>query len=1098
MHDLPHNRIEQLFSQALELDAAAQQAFINAIAASEPQVAAQLRILLAADARSTISPLRAAPLQMVLGDDRPAWDQEPPPTHIGPYELLEQVGRGGFGAVYKARQTDPVERIVAIKLILPGLASPDAMRRFVRERRTLAILEHPNIARLLEAGQTSSGRPYVVMEFVDGPTLSDYCKNKEFAAEHRLELFLQVCDAIVHAHQRAVIHRDIKQSNLLVAQRADGSAVVKVIDFGIADFLKNENDDRTRITAAGQFVGTPEYMSPEQLVGGLTTPDVRAEVYSLGIVMYELLTGVLPYTREQALAISLSGQSADLPDAIRPSSRVTASHAFPEPLRRSLVSRLKRDLDWIVLKALSHDPALRYATVSELAADIRRHLADQAILAHPPTFHDRLRRTYRRNPAALVATVAAIILLLAGSIGSSIGLISARIATRQATDATAAAKEGEKRAEDALALAEQRRKDSEFAANSASLTSAAAALESPRSGSAMQRLRAVPENARGWEWHAIAARADTAERVIQLAPGEVQHIRAQPHGPLLAACVNNQAEGAVVLIDTSDWSMRWRTEFRRPQSTEFSPDGAHLYVAGDRLYIVDLATGVAAPATAETGPLIEVELSPDGSVLAAIQDAGAASQLLLLDPACTSAQQIPVAGFMDISWSPDSNLIASGSTAGQLTVWNVREKRVVFTEKPADDFLSALSFSHDGRLLAVGERKGALRLLDTGNWTQFSSFNALRAGIFRLAFSPDDTKIVITGHEGFLGQIDIAKMNSPRDNPLQNLRGHASLVHGLAYRDDGKKLYTGSYDGTLRIWNSVPSDIPVPTRWGPTLCFSRDGKRYAVSNPGRGLDLVSTGPERSSQLLPLPPLAGRAVFGRDDSQIVFKAASQIMSVSLSGQSVARERVRFSTDRPGEARSVSPDGRLVAVWIYYYGTLVADLDTGQTVWGEAAARAGEPVAFLTNDQLLCVGLNGDMEVWSPGEDRLLTRYELSGDGKFYTAELSHDGAYLVAAAFDSTLTLFEAHTARQIARSQPVPGFLGSLMLSPDGSRAITLGQDGVVKFFELPSLRLICGIQACPTWGRGALSPDGHLLLIYGTDHTLQQWRLPFSIDQKK
>ncbi len=1091
MHDLPANRIEQVFAQALELDDAARSGFVDSLAANEPQLAAQLRVLLAADAQPTISPLRAAPLQMVIGDARPAWDQEPPPSQIGPYLLLEQVGRGGFGAVYKARQSDPVERIVAIKLILPGLASPDAMRRFMRERRTLALLEHPNIARLLEAGQTPTGRPYVVMEFVDGPTLSEYCTTRQLTAEARLELFLQACDAISHAHQRAVIHRDIKQSNLLVAQNADGAAIAKVIDFGIADFLRTEQDDRTRITAAGQFVGTPEYMSPEQLVGGEKSPDVRAEVYSLGIVMYELLTGVLPYTREQALAVSLSGESSRLPEATRPSSRVTSWGEVSEPLRRSMVSRLKRDLDWIVLKALAHDPAMRYATVSELAADIRRHLSDQAILARAPTTRDRIRRMYRRNPTALFATVAAVLLLIAGTIGSTIGLLSARQATRNATTASIAAKKGEKIAEQALALAEQRRKESEFAAYSASLTSAAAAIESPRSGPAMQRLLAVPSADRGWEWRAIAARADTADRVMRFPLSEIQHLRSQTNGTLLAACLNQQGTGEVVLIDTTDWSIRWRTKLFRPRSTEFSRDGGYLYVASDRLYLLDLGTGVAKPVAAETGPLSDVQLSPDGNTLAAIQDVGAASQVILIDPSGLIARKLPVSGFMEVAWSPDSQLLASGSTTGQLTVWSERENRVVFSEQPSRDLISALSFSHDGRVLAVGERQGALRLLKTTDWSQVSTFNSLSTGTFRLAFSSDDHKLAITGLDGFLGLLDIEKLNSPRDNPLRVLRGHALPVHALAYASDGKTLYSGSYDGSLRIW-SVESAGSAPARWGPTLCFSRDGKTYAVSNASRGLDIVSLDGTHSRQSVSLLPLSGRAEFGRDDSEMVFKASNQIMSVSLK-DGVIRERVRLASDRAAEVRSVSPDGRLVALWVHFHGTLVADLDNGTTIWGEKVAQAGETIGFLSDDQLLSVGLNGDLESWSPREDRLLMRYGHTGDAKFYTAALSKDRQFLVAAAFDSTLTVFETATGRQISRSKPMSGFLGSLMLTPDGSRAITLGEDGIVKCFELPTLRFICGIRACSIWARGALSPDGELMLIYGTDHSLQEWRVPSS-----
>src|SRR5712692_3241288 len=313
-------------------------------------------------------------------------------TRIGPYKLLQRLGEGGMGSVWMAEQTGPVRRKVALKVIKPGMDSANVLARFEAERQALALMDNPNIAKVFDAGATEAGRPYFVMELVKGIPFTKYCDEQRLSIRERLELFIPVCQAIQHAHQKGIIHRDLKPSNVLVAQY-DGQPVPKVIDFGVAKAMGQQLTERTLFTEFGAVIGTLEYMSPEQAEFNQLDIDTRSDIYSLGVLLYQLLTGTTPLSREsvQKGALDELLRCIREQEPPRPSTRLSESKdALPgisaqRQLDPAQLTRLVRgDLDWIVMKALEKDRNRRYETANSLAMDLQRHLQDEPVLARPP------------------------------------------------------------------------------------------------------------------------------------------------------------------------------------------------------------------------------------------------------------------------------------------------------------------------------------------------------------------------------------------------------------------------------------------------------------------------------------------------------------------------------------------------------------------------------------------------------------------------------------------------------------------------------------------------------------------------------------------
>ena len=450
---------ETLFHLALEKPVGERSAFLEQACAGDEVVRRRIEALLRSHetpdsflAGPAVTPTAVADSQRSLtadddGTDRP--DNELieqtspivlPGARIGRYKLLQQIGEGGMGTVWMAQQIEPVKRLVAVKLIKAGMDSRQVIARFEAERQALALMDHANIARVLEAGTTGAGRPYFVMDLVKGVPITRYCDEHHLTPRQRLELFIPVCQAVQHAHQKGIIHRDLKPSNVLVALY-DGQPVPKVIDFGVAKAAGQSLTEKTLVTGFGAIVGTLEYMSPEQAEINQFDIDTRSDIYSLGVLLYELLTGSTPFTKkdlEKAGMLEMLRVIREQ-EPTRPSTKLSTADGLPtlaanrgtEPAK--LTKLVRGELDWIVIKALEKDRNRRYETANGFAMDLRRYLADEPVLACPPSAGYRLRKFVRRNkPGLLTAAFLGVILLAAvGIVAGMLGWMSRDRAARR-------------------------------------------------------------------------------------------------------------------------------------------------------------------------------------------------------------------------------------------------------------------------------------------------------------------------------------------------------------------------------------------------------------------------------------------------------------------------------------------------------------------------------------------------------------------------------------------------------------------------------------------------------------------------------------------
>src|SRR2546425_88297 len=456
MNEASHQQ-ETLFDAARKLtDPAQRKAFLDAACARYPDLRRRVEVLLAAgtDADKFFADGSAALSAASEPVESPAQGgkdggtvrvtlplQEQPGTRVGHYKLREKLGEGGCGVVYVAEQEEPVRRRVALKVIKLGMDTRQVVARFEAERQALAIMDHPNIAKVLDAGTTENGRPYFVMELVRGIRITDYCDQNHLDTNQRLELFRQVCNAVQHAHQKGIIHRDLKPSNILVTLH-DGVPVPKVIDFGVAKATEGRLTDLTVYTQLHQFIGTPAYMSPEQAEMSGLDIDTRSDIYSLGVLLYEFWTGDTPFDARELLKRGLDEVRRTIREVEppRPSTRLStlANGELTDVARRrhieapKLINLLRGDLDWVVMKCLEKDRTRRYETANGLAMDLKRFLSNEPVVARPPSAAYRLEKLVRRNKMAFAAGAVVFLALIVGFGTTTWALFREQAARREA------------------------------------------------------------------------------------------------------------------------------------------------------------------------------------------------------------------------------------------------------------------------------------------------------------------------------------------------------------------------------------------------------------------------------------------------------------------------------------------------------------------------------------------------------------------------------------------------------------------------------------------------------------------------------------------
>lgn len=509
-------REKELFEELIDLEDEAQRgAFLDRHCVGDAELRRRLEELVALQEPAETL---LGPLPTESADEFEAYDAARPKgaeVMIGRYRIIKKIGAGGCGVVYLAEQQEPVRRQVALKVIRLGMDTESVIARFERERQALAIMDHPNIARVLDAGTTDSGRPYFVMELVQGIRITKYCAEHRLTTEQRLRLFIQVCYALQHAHQKGIIHRDIKPSNILVSPQ-DGRPVTKVIDFGIAKAVEARDSDKVGLTFQLHLIGTPAYMSPEQSDLGNPDLDTRSDIYSLGVLLHELLTDRTPFDARELESVGLEKMRRIITEREAPRPSAVLAALPPEELRAvaraqrtdpvRLLSQVKGDLDWIVATALEKDRRRRYETAFGLAADIRRYLANELVVARPPSRAYRFRKLVRRNRVVFVAGAVVLATLLAALATSTWLLLREREAVREQARLLAQADARERISQAAVLLSHDKMEEADALVANIPRELFRPSLE------CAQVLRALGE------WHALAGRwSASADRHFALA-----------------------------------------------------------------------------------------------------------------------------------------------------------------------------------------------------------------------------------------------------------------------------------------------------------------------------------------------------------------------------------------------------------------------------------------------------------------------------------------------------------------------------------------------------------------------------------------------------
>ena len=735
-----------------------------------------------------------------------------PGSVIGPYKLLQQIGEGGMGVVYMAEQTEPVERRVALKIIKPGMDTRNVIARFEAERQALAMMDHPNIATVLDAGMTDTGRPYFVMELVKGVPVTQYCDQRRLTPRERLDLFIPVCRAVQHAHQKGIIHRDIKPSNVLIAEY-DNQPVPKIIDFGVAKAVEQRLTQKTMFTEFGQVVGTFEYMSPEQAKLNQLDIDTRTDVYSLGVLLYELLTGETPFDQQRLRNTAFDELLRIIreEDPPRPSLRLSSSASLPliaanrQVDSKKLSMLVRGELDWIVMKAMEKDRLRRYETASSFAEDVHRFLNDEAIIACPPTASYRFHKFAKRNKLAIAS---AAIIIASLTVGVTIATWQAVRARRSET----AARQSEDLANQRFIAERTARSEARKAENLATRrlfdSYVAQAQASRWSGRPGQRLRAL--------------------EAVQQAAGLLDQLDLSKESRLV---LQKEAIAAITSIDLrpqSTWKICNDTEGRLALSPDFN-----WFAVDDRFVETpqvrvrrfgDVDTDVLNIPLRQSRASITM-FSSDGQHISVEYDRRRASRVWKI---ATNTQLLDVPGTA-IDFSSDGKLFASGEPDGTFHIYDLQLGERIHSHRLGGGAIECGRFSPDGRRLALSRSQSdVVEVRDTATGALIDRTTSNTRLISTLAWHPDGHRLAVACWQ----KINIWDVPDGDSEPFV-IRGHESQINNIQFHSVGQFIATDSWDGTSCLWSTATGDRLLRLQ-GDFVRFDQSGQRFALR---RGLDL---------------------------------------------------------------------------------------------------------------------------------------------------------------------------------------------------------------------------------------------------------------------
>ena len=973
---------EAVYTSALLLDSPeARSAYLDSACAGKPNLRRQVEELIAAgEAAGTFL---AHPVLFSPPTETPATasqDRVNPTglealgSYVGRYRLLHLIGQGGCGRVFLAEQAQPVRRQVALKVIKLGMDTQAVVARFEAERQALALMDHPHVAKVLDAGATETGRPFFVMDLVRGIPITRYCDEQKIDLRQRLELFIKVCHAVQHAHQKGLIHRDIKPSNILVVS-VDGIPTPKIIDFGIAKATDSRLTNHTVHSDLHQFIGTPAYMSPEQAHIGRMDIDTRSDIYSLGVLLYELLVGSTPFNGQELLASGIESMRKTISEREpqRPSARLTRLPGSLPNETAKMTSSLSIDLDWIVMMCLEKDRERRYPTASDLAIDLNRYLNHEPVAARPPTQLYRFRKLVHRNRTIFYSTVIILFLMTFGTVVSTWYAVRANKAEKAQSYLRIDAQQRELKSREDFTNATRLRKVAESSLEQlrrlvymSDMNVADHALREGNVGSAEKILQKhIPMSGqpdmRGLEWRYIFGETR----------GENRQTLEQNRESI--SCVKYSPEGETLVTSGGDSNIRvWKrnpdgqagsffgiTNTESSKAFNFSAKAQLLAIRSDlELLVLDSHTY---KTLWNLGPISPDEswgltFSPDGQQLATKLDGGVGVWNMDSKKRMVISGKDKDFGVNLVFCSRKKTLaIANFST---VEIWDTSDFKKMEESEQSSGVITSLSASKTRDILFVGRRDGTITLLSVPQLKSIKKWKAHSSLVYGLAISPDEKTIASGGGDQIIKLWDVSRLmdNGVETQEPKSLRGHSDQIWTLAFSPDGRYLASGSKDGVVNQWDLFLRGITMPAGTSealksyssaqfipelPTLpyasdVFNSEKTFYAHPHPdGIVLDLIEkkTGNIRWSFKLEHHKRISRIVFSKSDKFLgvgwhdnkirIFETETGRMVSTMSGHFSAVSALIFSLDERNII-SGGTDG-VVKIWDLQTGMEMVSVD-----------------------------------------------------------------------------------------------------------------------------------------------------------------------------